>query len=51
LITIKIFNTYYSSNVILPDLSVVFEKDTDFLENEKISQSTHEIEENRLVIN
>ncbi|KAF0753330.1 Uncharacterized protein FWK35_00012607 [Aphis craccivora] len=35
-----------NSNVILPDLSVVFEKNTDFLENEKFSQSTHEIEEN-----
>lgn len=47
---LKLLN-YYSSNAILPDLSVVFERNIDFIENEEISQSTHEIEENKLVIN
>jgi len=35
----------------LPDLIVVFEKNIDVIESERISQPTQEIEENRLVIN
>lgn len=51
LIQIEKLNYNYSSNAMLPDLSVVFEKNIDLIENERITQSTHEIEENKLVIN